>query len=145
MESKIADNIDNTMIAQTLGNSQIFLPNKDVQLDQPGVVQSVQKDLSQTIGITKNNFFNIFGYEISKMTIYFVIGLIVIGVLYYLYRRNKKSKSNKNKKSDDDTESDKESEKQLKNKDTDDEQSSKKNKNKSKEKSKKKDKNDSSD
>ncbi len=113
MESKLGDNIDNSVIAQNLGTNQIFLPKNSVPaIPQPQVsapvinnniapaaltVPEVQNNL--TTVVSNNSYFNIFGVEISRNTLYIAIAfLVLIGIYYYYTKSNNTSKDKEEKK-----------------------------------------------
>jgi len=111
MESKIGDNIDNNMIAQNLGTNQIFLPKNSVPsipVTQP-VAQPVAQLVAQSQNIAPvqtqtpvatpvlNNYFNIFGVEISKNTLYIIIVFLILVSVYYYYFKSIKTVKNEKK------------------------------------------------
>lgn len=143
MESRLADNIDNNLIAQNVGNNQLFLPkNQGILHSGPqqlvsnvGTNQiflpknSVPSQLNsgipnvinnspqiQGIEITPNTYYKLFGFEISKSTMYIAIVFILLVSIYYYYTKNntkiseskendKKKKKKKDKKNKDEDKS----------------------------------------
>ena len=118
MESKIGDNIDNNMIAQNLGTNQIFLPKNSmpsIPLAQPPVQQVQQQAAQNNVPVqtavpvqtpvatnqlpVSNNYFNIFGIELSKNTLYIIVAfLILVCVYYYYFKSLKRVKTEKKSK-----------------------------------------------
>ena len=118
MESKIGDNIDNNMIAQNLGTNQIFLPKNSmpsIPLAQPPVQQVSQQAAQNNVPVqtavpvqtpvatnqlpVSNNYFNIFGIELSKNTLYIIVAfLILVCVYYYYFKSLKRVKTEKKSK-----------------------------------------------
>jgi hypothetical protein len=110
MESKLGDNIDNNAIAQNLGTNQIFLPKNSVQAipqtnndvaklntvpenatvanNQPVPVQSV---------VPVGNYYNIFGVELSKTTLYVILAFLVLVGVYCYFKYSKSTKTDKKK------------------------------------------------
>lgn len=101
MEAKLADNIDNNVIAQNVGTTtqQIFMP-KNTPVQAPvaaGInIQNGQPTLSVTVpevGMLSGHV-SLFGYEVSKMTLLIVLVFLAIVGIYFYY--NKKSSSTDN-------------------------------------------------
>ena len=126
MESKLGDNIDNNVIAQNVGTNQIFLPKNsapaigaqttgNVPVVVNATVPSGNTQLSvQAPSPVSSSYFNLFGVEVSKTTIYIaIVFLLLVGVYYYYTKNNtkvsedkeddKKKKKKKDKKSKDDS------------------------------------------
>ena len=101
MESKLGDNIDNNAIAQNLGTNQIFLSKNSVNTSAPAAPQPVAgssgdvvvapagSGLSAEAPVSSLSYFNLFGYEISKTTVYIAIAFLVLVGVYYYYVKSK--------------------------------------------------------
>lgn len=100
MESKLGDNIDNNVIAQNLGTNQIFLPKNSANTGNtaPQPVAGSNGDvavppagagLSAEPPAINVSYFNLFGYEISKTTLYIAIAFLVLVGVYYYYVKSK--------------------------------------------------------
>ena len=118
MEAKLADNIDNNVIAQNVGTNtqQIFMP-KNTPVQAPVAagtnIQNGQPTLSVTVpevGMLSGHV-SLLGYEISKMTLLIVLVFLAIVGIYFYY--NKKSSSTNN---EEDSKTDKKKSKKSKKK-----------------------------
>jgi hypothetical protein len=125
MESKLGDNIDNNVIAQNVGNNQIFLPKNSVPAQPSGTAPSINNAVDNvnsnqapviTAPVSTGTYYNLFGVEVSKTTVYItVVFLLLVGVYYYYTKSNtklsedkdddKKKKKKKDKKSKDESKS----------------------------------------
>ncbi len=113
MESKLADNIDNNIIAQNLGTNQIFLPKNsvpsipngapNVNLPEVNAQAPVQTTLNQPTPasvpvISGNNYINLFGLELSKTTLYIILAFLALVAIYIYYTKSSKNDKKKSKK-----------------------------------------------
>jgi preprotein translocase subunit SecG len=121
MESKLGDNIDNNVIAQNVGNNQIFLPKNSVPAQPSGNAPVVNNAIDNVnsnqapalnVSVSTGSYYNLFGVEVSKTTVYIaVVFILLVGVYYYYTKNNtkptedkeddKKKKKRKDKKSKD--------------------------------------------
>lgn len=94
MESKLGDNIgDAGVVAQSLGtvsNNQVFLPKTTLQTN---VVPE-----SLPVPVSTGSYFSIFGFELSKTTVFILLALLVLVGIYYYYSKYKKVDNKKKTK-----------------------------------------------
>ena len=107
MESKLGHEIEENMISQNLANikdikdikdgaNQIFLPKNSVAAINSNATNAAPTgtQLAVPVAANANNYFKLFGCEISRTTLYVVVAFIVIIGGYYYYK-NRLSKNNK--------------------------------------------------
>ncbi len=118
-------NMETNPIAQNVGNNQIFLPKNSVPaMPQTGAGNNLnnpidnlnQQQVASTLlnQTTTSTYYNLFGMEISKTTLYIAIVFLLFVCVYYYYNKNKskasdetdkKKKKKKDKKAKDDSKS----------------------------------------